>query len=32
MDIKHNVVDWFEIPVKNMDRAVKLEIESLPLS
>ncbi len=23
MDIKHNVVGWFEIPVKNMDRAIK---------
>jgi predicted enzyme related to lactoylglutathione lyase len=23
MDIKHNVVGWFEIPVKNMDRAMK---------
>jgi predicted enzyme related to lactoylglutathione lyase len=23
MDIKHNVVGWFEIPVKDMDRAIK---------
>jgi len=23
MDIKHNVVGWFEIPVTDMDRAVK---------
>jgi predicted enzyme related to lactoylglutathione lyase len=23
MDIQHNVVGWFEIPVKDMDRAIK---------
>ena len=23
MDITHNVVGWFEVPVQNMDRAVK---------